>query len=95
MQVTLKNVSGKPVVKGQQVKLMVGRKDSFLIASLGDIVIGTTAQAAGNNTSCLINLLGTVNWDDVMGKPTTFSTTSTSTAVPSTSNNNSYFPAGW
>jgi hypothetical protein len=94
-QVSLKNVSGKPVTKGQQVRLVNGRKDSFLVASLGDTVIGTTAQAVGNNASCLINLLGTVDWNDITGKPATFASSSTSTTTSVPSESNSYFPSGW
>jgi hypothetical protein len=94
-QVLLKNVSGKPVAKGQQVKLVVGRKDSFLLASLGDIVLGTTAQAVGNNASCLVNLLGTVNWDDIVGKPSTFASSNTTPTTTVAGESNGYFPSGW
>jgi hypothetical protein len=89
-QLSLKNVSGKTLPIGQMIKLAPNSNNSFVIAQLGDYgVIGTTAQSSVSGNFCLVNLINTVQWNDVIGKPTTFATTG------GTDTGNSYFPSGW
>lgn len=69
-QLRLKNASGRTSKVGQQVKLAPNSKTSFVIAELGDFgVIGTVAQSCPNGYSGLINLIGHVNYNDIIGAP--------------------------
>jgi hypothetical protein len=90
MQVRLKNLSKAAIAKGQQVRLVTGRTDSFYIASIGDTIVGTSAEVIQANTWGMVNLLNTVDWSDIQNKPTSFNSSGTSTGGGS-----SYMPSGW
>jgi hypothetical protein len=90
-QLKLLNRSGKIINEGDLVKNHTQFPNSFLNANPGDSgIIGTASQKIGRGAWGTINGVNTVNWNDVMNKPSTFNSNTTST-----SSGNSYFPSGW
>jgi hypothetical protein len=87
-QIKLINGSLRVLLLGDPVKIHATKKSTVDYANLGDVVIGTMAQRVSRGAWGLVNLLNTVNWDDIINKPATFNSTANSSG-------NSYFPAGW
>src|SRR4030042_5904205 len=53
--IRLMNGSNKTIKAGTNVKIHATKKDSFDIASLGDVVIGTTQKRVSSGNWCVIN----------------------------------------
>jgi hypothetical protein len=69
-QIKLNNGSGRTVKEGELVKINPKNLGSFLIASLTDFgIIGSVSANTLTGQSCMINLIGNVNWSGVMGSP--------------------------
>lgn len=73
-QIRLRNKTGRIVLAGRLVRIHPQYKNSFLLADITDSgIIGTTAEKVSSGSYCLINLMNTVDWDDVINKPGDFS----------------------
>ena len=69
-QVRLHNNSGRNIKAGELVRVDPADNSSFLIAKLTDFgIIGSVASDTLAGQFCLINLIGTVNYRDVIGAP--------------------------
>jgi hypothetical protein len=68
-QTRLINGSRRVIKNGDPVKLHATKKNSFDYSNLGDITIGTSTQQVSPGSWCVINLLNTVEWNDVLNKP--------------------------
>lgn len=67
-QIRLINSTGSTSKIGRLVKVSPLRPTAFVYATHCDIgIIGTTAQSVPNGNPCLINLIGTVALNDVIG----------------------------
>jgi hypothetical protein len=82
-QLSLVNRSGKAIKIGDYVKFHPTYHDAFIYTEIGDAnIIGTASQNSYPGTRCLINLLNTVNYDDLIDKPTTSEIQNTLGVVP-------------
>lgn len=90
-QIKLINGSSRVIKIGDLLKLHATKKNSCDIAVIGDVIIGTATQQVSPGSWCVINTLNTVNWNDIIGKPSTFNAEPSTT----TSSGTSYFPSGW
>jgi hypothetical protein len=68
-QVRLINGSKRTIKVGDPCKLHATKKNSFDYAELGDIVIGTAAVQVFQGGWGVLNLQGTVLWENVLNKP--------------------------
>jgi hypothetical protein len=70
-QLSLVNRSGKTIITGDYVKFYPNSRDSFVFADIGDAnIIGQAAQTVSSGARCLINLLNTVDYTNLLNKPT-------------------------
>lgn len=69
-QVRLHNNAKRNIKAGELVRIDPSDENSFLIAKLTDFgIIGSVASDTLAGQYCLINLIGSVNWGDVIGAP--------------------------
>jgi hypothetical protein len=68
-QFRLINGSGRVVYPNDLCKLHATKKNSFDLANLGDIIIGTATQQVSPGSWCVLNPQGVVDWSNVMNKP--------------------------
>lgn len=71
-QIRLINRSGKKVSAGVLVKIYPNPKfiNAFDVAKAGEAIIGVTSSYVAPGQGCLINLMNTVRWEDILNKPT-------------------------
>lgn len=68
-QFRLINGSNRVVYPGDLCKLHATKKNSFDLAQLGDIIIGTSTQQVSPGSWCVLNPLGMVDWSNIQEKP--------------------------
>jgi hypothetical protein len=72
-QISLVNRSTKAIKVGDYVKLHPTFKDAFVFADYWDReLIGNATQQVAPGRRCVINLLNTVSWEELIGSPATF-----------------------
>jgi len=97
-QVRLINGSGRAGKAKDLVKLHATKKNFFDLAKLGDIgIIGQLVQQTLPGKWGLINILGTISWDDIIDRPTTVAGYGITDAAEQSNggSGSSYFPSGW
>lgn len=69
-QVSLVNRSGITIKIGDYVKLHPTFKDAFVFADYWDVgIIGNATQQASAGRRCVINLMNTISYTDIIGVP--------------------------
>jgi hypothetical protein len=82
--IKLINGSSRVIKIGDPVKLHATKKNQFDYANLGDIMIGNATQQVSPGGWCVINLLGSMSWDDIIGKGSKVTVSPTQPASPVT-----------
>jgi hypothetical protein len=81
-QIKLINGSTRVIRIGDPVKLHATKKNSFDYANLGDIMIGSASQQVSPGSWCFINLLGSLQWDDIIGRGSKVTVSPTQPTAP-------------
>ena len=70
-QVRLFNATGRAVLAGEMVRMIPSSTTSFTVAQINDFgIFGSVSAIIQKNQYGLINLIGSVNWSNVIGAPT-------------------------